>query len=306
MSLNSVMPLSWLPLISDYTREAEKPAAATAVSVGVYSLASIWMYVIGMGAAIFTGETDIAQILLKAGLSVAALVIVVFSTVTTTFLDAFSAGVSSETISKKLRGKPAAIAVTVIGTAAAMGVVRGQRSVRRRVILPTPAHQLGHGGAALTDGGGHAVAGGVAGAHNDHIPARGGGDFRGLPELSPLHGGLKILRAVADAGYTGCVEAQRPGQPRAAAEDHGVILVQEAFRDLRVGGVHAGDKGHALVGHQFDAAADDGFRQLHGAVFGLFHQQIAAGAHIHGGVGDNLSRMASIGGLVTWANSSLK
>ncbi|HNY00490.1 MAG TPA: putative hydroxymethylpyrimidine transporter CytX [Oscillospiraceae bacterium] len=120
VELAVAMPLSWLPLISDYTREAEKPAAATAVSVGVYSLASIWMYVIGMGAAIFTGETDIAQILLKAGLSVAALVIVVFSTVTTTFLDAFSAGVSSETISKKLRGKPAAIAVTVIGTAAAM------------------------------------------------------------------------------------------------------------------------------------------------------------------------------------------
>lgn len=120
VELAVAMPLSWLPLISDYTREAEKPAAATAVSVGVYSLVSIWMYVIGMGAAIFTGETDIAQILLKAGLSVAALVIVVFSTVTTTFLDAFSAGVSSETISKKLRGKPAAIAVTVIGTAAAM------------------------------------------------------------------------------------------------------------------------------------------------------------------------------------------
>lgn len=120
VELAVAMPLSWLPLISDYTREAEKPAAATAVSVGVYSLVSIWMYVIGMGAAIFTGETDIAQILLKAGLSVAALVIVVFSTVTTTFLDAFSAGVSSETISKKLRGKYAAIAVTVIGTAAAM------------------------------------------------------------------------------------------------------------------------------------------------------------------------------------------
>ena len=119
VELAVAMPLSWLPLISDYTREAEKPAAATAVSVGVYSLVSIWMYVIGMGAAIFTGETVIAQIMLKAGLSVAALVIVVFSTVTTTFLDAFSAGVSSETISKKLRGKPAAIAETVSGTAAA-------------------------------------------------------------------------------------------------------------------------------------------------------------------------------------------
>ena len=47
------MPLSWLPLISDYTREAEKPFAATLVSVVVYSLVSIFMYMIGMGAAIF-------------------------------------------------------------------------------------------------------------------------------------------------------------------------------------------------------------------------------------------------------------
>ena len=53
------------------------------------------MYAIGMGAAIFAGEYDIAQIILKSGLGVAGLLIVVLSTVTTTFMDAFSAGVSS-------------------------------------------------------------------------------------------------------------------------------------------------------------------------------------------------------------------
>jgi len=120
VELAAAMPLSWLPLISDYTREAEKPKAATLASVAVYGLVSCWMYLIGMGASIFTGQTDIAQIMLKAGLSIAALVIVVFSTVTTTFLDAFSAGVSCETVSKKINGKTAAIIVTVIGTAAAM------------------------------------------------------------------------------------------------------------------------------------------------------------------------------------------
>ena len=62
------MPLSWLPLISDYTRDAEKPTPATWVSVIVYGLVSCWMYVIGMGAAIFTGEYDIAVIMVKAGL----------------------------------------------------------------------------------------------------------------------------------------------------------------------------------------------------------------------------------------------
>ena len=120
VELAVAMPLSWLPLISDYTREAKEPVKATAVSSIVYGLVSCWMYVIGMGAALFTGESDIAQILLKAGLSIAGLLIIVFSTVTTTFLDAYSAGISSESIFSKIKGKYAAIVVTIIGTVGAI------------------------------------------------------------------------------------------------------------------------------------------------------------------------------------------
>lgn len=115
VELSVAMPLSWLPLISDYTREAKEPVKATAVSAIVYGIVSCWMYVIGMGAAIFTGESDIAQIMVKAGLGIAGLLIIVFSTVTTTFLDAYSAGISSESLSEKLSGKWMAVAVTVIG-----------------------------------------------------------------------------------------------------------------------------------------------------------------------------------------------
>ena len=120
VELAVAMPLSWLPLVSDYTREAQKPLAATVASTLTYGLVSCWMYVIGMGAAIYTGEGDIALIMVKAGLGVAALVILILSTVTTTFLDAWSAGISSESLSKKLSGKWVAVGVTVIGTAAAM------------------------------------------------------------------------------------------------------------------------------------------------------------------------------------------
>ena len=74
------------------------------------------MYVIGMGAVLFTGETDIAVIMLKAGLGIAALVIIIFSTVTTTFLDVYSAGVSSVSLFRKINEKAAAVAVCVIGT----------------------------------------------------------------------------------------------------------------------------------------------------------------------------------------------
>lgn len=120
VELSVAMPLSWLPLISDYTREAEKPVQATAVSAVVYGLVSCWMYVIGMGAAIFTGESDIAQIMVKAGLGIAGLLIIVFSTVTTTFLDAYSAGISSESLGEKINGKWVAVVVTVIGIAGAI------------------------------------------------------------------------------------------------------------------------------------------------------------------------------------------
>lgn len=115
VELAVTMPLSWLPLISDYTREAEKPLAATWASTFAYGFASCWMYIIGMGAAIFTAETDIALIMVKAGLGIAALVILILATVTTTFLDAWSAGVSAESLSKKINGRRTALVVTVIG-----------------------------------------------------------------------------------------------------------------------------------------------------------------------------------------------
>lgn len=120
VELSVAMPLSWLPLISDYTMQAEKPVKATAVSAVVYGVVSCWMYLIGMGAAIITGESDIAAILLKAGLGIVGLLIIVFSTVTTTFLDAYSAGISAESLSGKISGKLVAIVVTVLGTAGAI------------------------------------------------------------------------------------------------------------------------------------------------------------------------------------------
>lgn len=110
------MPLSWLPLISDYTKEAEKPVKASVVSSVVYFIISCWMYVIGMGMALFTNETDIAVIMVKAGLGIAGLIIVIFSTVTTTFLDVYSAGISSGSLSSKINQQAAAVIVCVIGT----------------------------------------------------------------------------------------------------------------------------------------------------------------------------------------------
>ena len=120
VELAVAMPLSWLPLISDYTKDSAKPFAATLASSLTYFAVSCWMYIIGMGAALLTGTSDIAQIMLKAGLGIPALVIIVLSTVTTTFLDAFSAGISFRAIFKNANTKIVGIIVALVGTLAAV------------------------------------------------------------------------------------------------------------------------------------------------------------------------------------------
>ncbi|MBR4247290.1 MAG: putative hydroxymethylpyrimidine transporter CytX [Treponema sp.] len=120
VELAVAMPLSWLPLISDYTKDSAKPFAATLASTLTYFAVSCWMYIIGMGAALLTGTSDIAQIMLKAGLGIPALVIIVLSTVTTTFLDAFSAGISFRAIFKNANTKIVGVIVALVGTLAAV------------------------------------------------------------------------------------------------------------------------------------------------------------------------------------------
>lgn len=115
VELSVAMPLSWLPLISDYSRYAKEPKKATFFSALTYFLGSSWMYFIGMGAAIITGETDIGKIMLTAGLGIAGVIIILGSTVTTTFMDAYSAGVSSVSIFKGISEKTIGVAVTIIG-----------------------------------------------------------------------------------------------------------------------------------------------------------------------------------------------
>ncbi|MDK4684879.1 putative hydroxymethylpyrimidine transporter CytX [Kingella negevensis] len=120
IELAAVMPLSWLPLVSDYTRSASKPFQAALISSVAYGVMSSWMYAMGLGMALFVGETDLAKILLNLGLGAIGVLMIVFSTVTTTFLDAHSASISTQAIWQRLPEKSFAMAITVLCTIAAM------------------------------------------------------------------------------------------------------------------------------------------------------------------------------------------
>lgn len=118
--LSVAMPLSWLPLISDYTKDAEKPVAATAASAAVYTVVSIWMYAIGMLIAGLGEGATLSSAVLALGIGIPGLLIIVFSTVTTTFLDAYSAGESAKTICSKLNPKLTGVTVCAIGVVLAI------------------------------------------------------------------------------------------------------------------------------------------------------------------------------------------
>lgn len=120
LELSIAMPLSWLPLISDYTRESKHPFTASLTSATIYTVTSIVMYTLGLSAAIFGGGDSIITIMMNAGLGLAGLLVIIFSTVTTTFMDAYSAGVSSTTIYNSASSKCIAVIVTIVGTIAAV------------------------------------------------------------------------------------------------------------------------------------------------------------------------------------------
>ncbi|MCR4430362.1 MAG: putative hydroxymethylpyrimidine transporter CytX [Tepidanaerobacteraceae bacterium] len=119
VELASVMPLSWLPLVSDYTRMADSEKSSVIATWLGYFIGSCWMYMIGLSTALAYNTGDPAGIMLKAGLGACALLIVILSTVTTTFLDVYSAAVSFLNV-KKGDERLISVAMGAAGTALAL------------------------------------------------------------------------------------------------------------------------------------------------------------------------------------------
>ena len=109
LDLVIAMPISWMPLVADYTRFSKKTAPAFWNTWWGYFLISSWMYVLGLMATLVTGETDPGALILlimgRIGLAVPALILVVFSTITSDFPDIYSATCSMLNISRKLGAK---------------------------------------------------------------------------------------------------------------------------------------------------------------------------------------------------------
>ncbi|WP_035795767.1 putative hydroxymethylpyrimidine transporter CytX [Clostridium akagii] len=89
------MPVSWLPLIGDYSKDGKSGKGVFLSSFFGYFIGSILMYALGLYITVFTGM-DIIQFLSSKG--IIASLIVLLATVTTTFVDICSAAISSKQI----------------------------------------------------------------------------------------------------------------------------------------------------------------------------------------------------------------
>jgi putative hydroxymethylpyrimidine transporter CytX len=109
LDLVMAMPISWMPLVADYARSARGTRSAFWNTWWGYFLVSSWMYVLGLQVSLMTGAADPGALILETmggiGLAVPALVMVVFSTVTSDFPDVYSATCSMLNISQRLSAR---------------------------------------------------------------------------------------------------------------------------------------------------------------------------------------------------------
>lgn len=118
LEISISMPISWLPLIGDYAKNGENSKGVFLSSFSGYFLASSSMYILGMLIMLYTGM-DVIEFLSASSFKFAGIMVILFSTVTTTFLDIYSAVVSSKQIFKVKNENLMVLVYTVIATAVA-------------------------------------------------------------------------------------------------------------------------------------------------------------------------------------------
>lgn len=115
LELSIIMPLSWLPLVSDYTRFAKSKKSGLLGTFLGYFIGSSLMYIIGLCIALYAKDASVGSMMMALQLGFVALGIVLLSTVTTTFLDAYSAGVTLTNVFPKLNERTGALVMTLLG-----------------------------------------------------------------------------------------------------------------------------------------------------------------------------------------------
>jgi putative hydroxymethylpyrimidine transporter CytX len=114
IELSIAMPVSWLPLAGDYASKTGSPVCASLMPFIGYFTGSVLMYGFGLYIALNSGG-DIFSFIAGSSFRFAACAVVVLSTMTTAFLDLYSAAVSSRQFVKPADERHERLPVLIIG-----------------------------------------------------------------------------------------------------------------------------------------------------------------------------------------------
>ncbi|MCD6419611.1 MAG: putative hydroxymethylpyrimidine transporter CytX [Synergistetes bacterium] len=110
------MPVSWLPLICDYSRYSRSISGAFWGAWVGYFVGSSWMYILGLMAFLATNSSDVVSVLVGMGFTGTALVLILLSTITSTFLDIYSTAISSLNLFPRLNRLWTMVIAGAVGT----------------------------------------------------------------------------------------------------------------------------------------------------------------------------------------------
>jgi len=116
------MPVSWMPLVADYSRFARSGRGAFWGTAAGYFLANVWFYALGAGLLLALKAQDLITAIMATAGGWLALGIILVDETDEAFADIYSAAVSSQNLWPALRQRPGALTVGAVCTALALTV----------------------------------------------------------------------------------------------------------------------------------------------------------------------------------------
>ncbi len=114
LDLVIAMPISWMPLVSDYNRFSVRPASGFLGTLLGYTVANTWFYALGAALAALAGQEFVAASILRLYMGALALVAILVDETDNAFADVYSAAVSVQNVFPKVRQWKLVLGVTLI------------------------------------------------------------------------------------------------------------------------------------------------------------------------------------------------
>ncbi|MEM1984374.1 MAG: cytosine permease [Candidatus Korarchaeum sp.] len=122
LDLVIAMPISWMPLVSDYNRFASKVRSGFLGTLAGYTAANTWFYFLGAALAAISGQGFVAASILGLYLGSVALLAILVDETDNAYADVYSSALSLQNVFPKLRQWKIMLAVIVVSAALAYSV----------------------------------------------------------------------------------------------------------------------------------------------------------------------------------------